>query len=60
MMKTKKAVLGMTVSAALLATGSAMAGVSADEAAHLKTDLTPFGAEKAGSKDGMIPAWDGG
>ncbi len=59
-MKTKKAVLGMTVSAALLATGSAMAGVSADEAAHLKTDLTPFGAEKAGSKDGMIPAWDGG
>ena len=38
----------------------AMAGVSADEAAKLKTELTPFGAEKAGNKDGTIPAWTGG
>lgn len=34
--------------------------VSAEEAAKLKTVLTPMGAEKAGNKDGSIPAWDGG
>ncbi|MGM9490324.1 DUF1329 domain-containing protein [Ideonella sp. YS5] len=39
---------------------ASFAGVSADEAAHLKTDLTPLGAEKAGNKDGSIPAWTGG
>jgi hypothetical protein len=36
------------------------AAVSAEEAARLKTDLTPFGAERAGNADGTIPAWDGG
>ncbi|WP_233809924.1 DUF1329 domain-containing protein [Paraburkholderia sp. HP33-1] len=35
-----------------------MAAVSADEAAHLGKDLTPSGAERAGNKDGTIPAWD--
>lgn len=39
---------------------SAQAAVSADEAAKLKSDLTPLGAEKAGNKDGSIPAWTGG
>lgn len=38
----------------------AMAGVSAEDAQKLKTVLTPFGSEKAGNKDGTIPAWDGG
>jgi hypothetical protein len=38
----------------------AWAAVSAEEAAKLKTTLTPLGAEKAGNKDGTIPAWDGG
>lgn len=42
------------------ASGTALAAVPADEAAKLKTELTPFGAEKAGSKDGAIPAWSGG
>ena len=48
--------------AALLAatTGSAHAAVGADEAAKLKSTLTPVGAEKAGNKAGTIPAWDGG
>src|SRR5438067_1512003 len=32
---------------------------TAEEAATLKTSLTPLGAEKAGNKDGSIPAWDG-
>ncbi|PTT88458.1 DUF1329 domain-containing protein, partial [Pelomonas sp. HMWF004] len=39
---------------------AALAGVSAEEAARLKTELTPLGAEKAGNKDGSIPAWTGG
>ncbi|HJV69641.1 DUF1329 domain-containing protein, partial [Ideonella sp.] len=43
-----------------LAFAPAGAAVSADEAAKLKTELTPFGAEKAGNKDGSIPAWTGG
>lgn len=38
----------------------AQAAVSADEAAKLKTTLTPLGAERAANKDGSIPAWDGG
>ncbi|OGB67030.1 MAG: hypothetical protein A2496_02105 [Burkholderiales bacterium RIFOXYC12_FULL_60_6] len=38
----------------------ATAGVSPDEAAKLKSELTPLGAEKAGNKDGSIPAWTGG
>ncbi len=36
------------------------AAVSADEAAQLKSSLTPLGADKAASKDGAIPAWTGG
>jgi hypothetical protein len=48
--------------AALVAvvSGPALAAASADEAAKLKTELTPFGAEKAANKDGSIPAWNGG
>jgi len=38
----------------------AFAGVTAEEAAALKSTLTPFGAEKAGNAAGTIPAWDGG
>lgn len=41
-------------------TAAAMAAVTQNEAAKLKTVLTPFGAERAGNKDGTIPAWDGG
>ncbi|MBO3273932.1 DUF1329 domain-containing protein [Pseudomonas schmalbachii] len=43
-----------------LASGSAMAGLSADEIARLGRDLTPTGAEKAGNASGSIPAWTGG
>ncbi|MGC7404357.1 DUF1329 domain-containing protein [Pandoraea pneumonica] len=38
----------------------ACAAVTPEEASKLKGELTPMGAEKAGSKDGTIPAWDGG
>ena len=39
---------------------AALAGVSPEEAARLKADLTPFGAERAGNSDGTIPPWTGG
>jgi hypothetical protein len=58
-MMRSKTILGTALTAALLAAG-ALAGVSPDEAAKLKSELTPFGAEKAGNKDGTIPAWEGG
>lgn len=40
--------------------GSALAAVSATQAAALKSNLTPLGAEKAGNAAGTIPAWTGG
>ncbi|MDY0038614.1 MAG: DUF1329 domain-containing protein, partial [Zoogloea oleivorans] len=50
-----------TALVALLAGGQAAnAAVTADEAAKLKTTLTPLGGEKAANKDGSIPAWTGG
>ena len=39
-----------------VALGAAHAAVSAEEAAKLKTELTPLGAERAGNKEGTIPA----
>jgi hypothetical protein len=44
----------------LLAALPAAAQVSAQEAARLDGDLTPLGAERAGSPDGTIPPWTGG
>ncbi len=35
------------------------AAVPAQQAARLGTDLTPIGAERAGNREGTIPAWDG-
>ena len=54
----------LTIAAALLVllstSGIAFAKVTAEEAARLGKDLTPLGGEKAGNKEGTIPAWDGG
>ncbi len=36
----------------------ALGKVTADEAAKIGTTLTPIGAEKAGNKEGTIPAWE--
>lgn len=52
--------VGLAALCGLLGAGSAVAAVNAEEAAKLKTTLTPTGAERAGNKDGTIPAWDGG
>lgn len=38
---------------------TAIAAVSTEEAAQLKTTLTPMGGERAGNKDGTIPEWTG-
>ncbi|MCG8671206.1 MAG: DUF1329 domain-containing protein [Pseudomonadales bacterium] len=46
--------------AALVASGSSIAAVTAQEAEQLGKTLTPVGAELAGNKDGTIPAWTGG
>jgi hypothetical protein len=46
--------------AAFFVTHHAQAAVSAEEAARLKSTLTPLGAERAANKEGSIPAWDGG
>jgi hypothetical protein len=56
----KRIILVAAALAALGAAMPAMAAVSAEEAAKLKSDLTPLGAEKAANKDGSIPAWTGG
>jgi len=45
---------------ALVLSCSATAKISPDQVARLGADLTPLGAEKAGNKDGSIPAWEGG
>ena len=58
-MLMKHTLMGAAIALALSA-GSALAAVSAEEAAKLGTTLTPFGAEKAGNADGSIPAWAGG
>jgi uncharacterized protein DUF1329 len=52
----KLAVLALTLTQA----GTAVAAISAQEAARLGADLTPLGGEKAGNAAGTIPAWDGG
>src|SRR5262245_57428556 len=42
------------------AAAQACLAVTAEEAAALKGNaLTPYGAERAGNKEGTIPAWDG-
>jgi hypothetical protein len=52
--------LGAAVIVALSAMAPAHAAVSAAEAEKLKSTLTPLGAERAGNKEGSIPAWNGG
>lgn len=45
----------------ITAVSAVQAKISAEQAATLGGDiLTPIGAERAGNKEGTIPAWDGG
>lgn len=50
----------LCISLLAMSVGTAGAAVSPEEAAQLKSSLTPFGAERAGNATGTIPAWDGG
>ncbi|WLG82529.1 DUF1329 domain-containing protein [Pseudomonas cucumis] len=45
---------------ALAGISLAQAAVSPEQAARLKSELTPLGGERAGNADGSIPRWDGG
>jgi hypothetical protein len=55
----KRALLAVMLGT-LAASSVANAQVSAQEAGQLKTTLTPLGGERAGNKEGTIPAWTGG
>lgn len=56
-----KSIHGIALACGLsICSGIALAKVSPEEAAQLGKSLTPYGAERAGNKDGSIPAWDGG
>jgi len=60
-MKSMTKILASAVAVALVgAVSPAHAKLTEAEAARLGADLTPMGAEKAGNKDGTIPAWTGG
>ncbi|MFC5695129.1 DUF1329 domain-containing protein [Pseudomonas sp. GCM10022186] len=58
-MLKKLSLIGAAVALALSAS-SALAQVTAQDAAKLGASLTPFGAEKGGNAAGTIPAWTGG
>jgi hypothetical protein len=58
---TQRTIPMLTLALALaFAAPAALAGATAQEVERLAKDLTPVGAERAGNKDGSIPAWDGG
>lgn len=59
MRKGSRAALALAAFGALAFSGASGAASDAD-IARLGKDLTPVGAEKAGNKDGSIPAWTGG
>jgi len=59
-MHSNKTLFKASLLCAVLGASLAHAAVTQDEANSLKTTLTPLGAEKAGNKDGSIPAWTGG
>ena len=49
----------LAFSSLILALFAASPGTQAADAARLGAELTPLGAERAGNKDGSIPAWSG-
>ena len=56
-----KYVLSTLIMGVLLTSSQlAAAAVSPEEAARLKANLTPLGAERAANQEGTIPAWTGG
>lgn len=60
MKMTKHKLVVLVAGALAIWANTAAAAVSAEEAKQLGSTLTEFGAEKAGNKDGSIPAYTGG
>jgi hypothetical protein len=56
----QRTLVGAALVMLLSAGHNSLAAVSAEQAAQLKSTLMPLGGEKAGNKDGTIPAWEGG
>jgi hypothetical protein len=58
----KTTIISAACAVALLAVSPAAlrSAATPQEIARLGKDLTPLGAERAGNKEGTIPAWDGG
>jgi hypothetical protein len=52
--------LGLAILLGISQINTGFAAVSADEAAKLKSELTPLGGVKAANADGSIPEWTGG
>lgn len=59
-LNSKNILLSAVIATASVAFSHMAVGATAEEAAKLKTELTPLGAVRAGNADGSIPAWDGG
>ncbi len=57
----RRSAISLVSATACLLAGTAVAGISPEEAARLGgPELTPMGAERAGNADGTIPEWTGG
>ncbi|MDW3685220.1 DUF1329 domain-containing protein [Cupriavidus sp. CV2] len=56
---TKRTIRGALLTASMVLAVAAYAKVTPEELKQLDDKLTPMGAERAGSKDGQIPAWSG-
>ncbi|WP_322028007.1 DUF1329 domain-containing protein [Burkholderia sp. BCC1977] len=52
--------LTVLMAAVCLVSSAAHAAMTPEDAARLRKDLTPIGAERAANRDVSIPAWDGG
>lgn len=57
---TKTIIVALAIGSSAVLASTASAAVSQKEAAQLGKNLTPFGAIKAGTKDGKVPPYTGG
>jgi len=53
-------IVGLALGLAFALAGTGFSQPAPGEVARLASDLTPVGAERGGSADGVIPAWTGG
>jgi hypothetical protein len=59
-MNTRVFIQRLSLMLSMIIVPAAWSATTPEKAAQLKSVLTPFGAERAGNKDGSIPAWNGG